>query len=91
MKTIKDIPSEVFLYMKRHFTLSENDKLKQTIIYIGEKNRYLFSNKKRIKNRIYEIIEKEFEGYVENREKKGIVMKTIKNYIDQIRNIKKGE
>jgi len=90
MKTIKDISGEVFLYMKRHFTLSDDDKLNQTTIHIGEKNRYLFSNKKRIKKRMYAVIEKEFESYVDGREKIGIVMKTIKEFIDQIRKIKKG-
>lgn len=56
-------------------------------IYIDGKTRFLNSNKKRIKKKIFEVIEEKFSYLVDTKEKKGEVMKTIKTYIDSIRKL----
>lgn len=77
---------EVLNYMKRHFLITDvKEDVKTQSIYIDGKSRFLYSNKKRMKNKIFEVIESKFPFFVDTQEKKGEVMKTIKIYIDQIR------
>lgn len=83
-----EIDNEILIYMRRHFDIvkRENEFSRNTVsIYIDGKSRFLNSNKKRLKNKIYEIIENKFPHSVKTKDSSSKVMKTIKCYIDEIR------
>lgn len=80
--------SVVLNFLKRYIIILDpkpNDP--DLSIYIDGKTRFLNSNKKRIKKKIFEVIEEKFSYLVDTKEKKGEVMKTIKTYIDSIRKL----
>lgn len=79
---------ELVIHIKRHIVITEpNNGEKDKSICIDGRCRYLNSNKKRIKKRIFEFIENKFTYLVDEEEKKKKAMKTIKTYIDLIRKI----
>ena len=78
--------NEVLNFLKRYIVILEpkpNDP--DLSIYIDGKTRFLNSNKKRIKNKIFEVIEEKYPYLVDDDDKKAKVFKTIKEYIDKIR------
>lgn len=80
--------NEVLNFMKRYVIVVEPKKGDpDQSISINGKTRFLNSNKKRIKKKIFEVVEEKFPYLVDTREKKGEVMKTIKTYIDLVREL----
>lgn len=73
--------------MKRHFIVTDQkESNSERSIYIDGKSRFLYSNKKRIKRKIFEIIKEKIPQTVDTPEKISIAYKTIKDYINQVRN-----
>jgi hypothetical protein len=70
----------VLVYLRRHFTthtyLGVPD---QVMISINDKLYPVYSNKKYVKNRIYNIVKEVFDNLDE-----AIIKKTIKNYLDYL-------
>ena len=80
--------NEVLNFMKRYVVVIDPKKGDpDQSISINGKTRFLNSNKKRIKKKIFEVIEEKFPYLVDDEEKKGDVNKTIKTYIDLIREL----
>lgn len=80
--------NELLNYIRRHFLITDpKEGEKDQTIHIDGKNRYLNSSKKRIKKKIFEVIEEKFPYLVDDEKKRSDVMKTIKTYIDLIRKV----
>jgi len=78
--------NEVLNFLKRYvFVLEPKENDPDLSIYIDGKTRFLNSNKKRIKKKIFEVIEEKYPYLVDDDDKKAKVFKTIKEYIDKIR------
>jgi S-adenosylmethionine/arginine decarboxylase-like enzyme len=71
---------EVLVYLRRHFTTHTYPGVPdQVMISINDKLYPVYSNKKYVKNRIYNIVKEVFDNLDE-----AIIKKTIKNYLDYL-------
>lgn len=83
---------DVLIFLKRHVIVLDAEKHEpDKSISIDGKTIFLNSNKKRIKNKIFEVIKKKLPYSVDDEEKKRNAFKLIKRYIDKIRQIQKKE